>query len=171
MRKLIFHFIVSLCTFTIGVILSSSFALDAVISTTASIDEISNPIELVSLEVGKICEVHGIHLKKQSIQRICGQYKGRTNRGGHGTLNATCSNSKQKQMSLDDTQFFFNLAGGMNTWLWWEDYGASKKTHFPHGYDWQYEDCDSIASGCKEIEFCPKCRASELTWKRESANN
>jgi hypothetical protein len=167
MRKLIFYFIISLCTFTISVLVNS-LGENAVIPV--NIDEAHKPVELITDEIEETCEIHRLLLKSERVERICGEFKGSFKNGGWGHLQVPCENSRKRRMPLEDAQFHFNQVGGTNTWMWWKDYETAKKAQFPHGYDWAYEECKSNGAMCFEIKVCSKCRAAEVTWKRDAVN-
>lgn len=139
-------------------------------ATFVQIDEVRKPIELKADEVEETCEIHKLLLKSEQVERICGEFKGSFKNGGWGHLQVPCENSQKRKMPVEDAQFHFNLSGGTNTWMWWEDYETAKKIQFPHGYDWAYEKCKFDGEKCLEIKVCSKCRAAEVTWKRDSLN-
>jgi hypothetical protein len=168
MKKLLFHFAIGFCAFAIGI--SFSFLSQKPVTTPMSIDKVFIPVEPVSPEISKTCEIHGVYLKTQSIQHVCGEFKGSFKRGGRSSVQVPCNNYERRQMPLEEAQFFFNLSGGTNTWHWWMDYEAAKKTQFPHGYDWRYEECKLNGMVCQDIEVCTKCRAAQLSWKEDAAN-
>ena len=166
MRKLIVHLIIASFTFVFSVMVS--YLVQRSIPNLVNDSEIQKPIKFTFPEVRRTCEVHGSSLRKERIQRICGEFKGSLKGGGWGQFQFSCEGSKQSRISGEDAQFFFHMYGGLDSLMWGKNYEAAKRTQFPHGYSWPYKECESNGERCVTIEVCTECRAAEVRWKQNA---
>jgi hypothetical protein len=117
------------------------------------------------------CEVHGSTLKPARIQLICGEYSGSDGRGGWVYIAPSChlhqyDSPKKHQISQQDA-LFMERGGSLKFFRWMARNEEAREAQFPHGYGWDYEDCDSGEEQCYTAYVCDECRAAEVAWKKK----
>ena len=117
------------------------------------------------------CEVHGAVLKPARVQLICGEYTGSDAMGGWMHIAQSCHlhqyDSPKKHLISQQDALFLIRGGTMMDFIWMGHNEDARKVQFPHGYGWDYEDCDSGEEQCYIAYVCDECRAAEVAWKRK----
>jgi len=165
MRRLTSHLLLAALTFTTGVTISHLGR--NLFTRPASVGgEIRMPNVPVYRSRVSYCEVHSSILKSVRVQWICGEY-----RGGDGDnlkyISVGCSSQENRLISPEDARF---LGGGssLKNLRRLAENDAVRDARFPHGYGWEFEDCEPGEERCIAVHSCAECRAAEVSWKRSS---
>jgi len=155
MRKLTFYLFIASLAFTAG-LAGNYLTHGPFMRSTTQKPEVSAP-----LFAEGYCELHGSLLKPVLVQRICGEYRGKD--GSY--VGDNCDSPKKRQISPEDAPFL-GRGGSLRRMMWLADNSEVREHRFPHGYGWEYQDCESGAEPCIAVESCEECRAAEMAWKK-----
>ena len=155
MRRLTFYLFIASLAFMAGV--AGSYLVGGPFTRLAT----QKPEVSAPLFAEGYCELHDSLLKPVLVQRICGEYRGKD--GGY--VGWYCDSGESRRISPEDAPFL-GRSGSLRRMMWLADNNEVRERRFPHGYGWEYQDCESGAEPCITVKSCAECRAAEVAWKK-----